>query len=192
MAYIDAKLAEARSVTPADVDADDQDLRTALAAMEEDEAQSIKAQDQAASSSHGHGVDTRLSQAAQQVRSSQRNPRRPKRSRRPERGADDIARDSMIDQIMHEGQVPLYSEPVAGSRSTAPNDVEGDNDEAAAEAFKAQLLAEMQMQNRRRPAPKAAAAGGKDAKVSTGPKLGGSRSQREKMKAIEEAKVGKK
>jgi hypothetical protein len=90
----------------------------------------------------------------------------------------------MIDQIMHETQVPLYAQPA--SRTAAVDGDEGDNDAAAAEAFKAQLIAEIQMQKPRR-GPKAAS---KDAKTSTGPKLGGSRAQREKMKALEEAKSG--
>ena len=113
---------------------------------------------------------------------------RPTKRRRPaQRDQTDMARDSIIDQIMQESQVPLYDR--SGSHTPA-DDV--DNDAATAEAFKAQLLAEMEEQNRRRPPPHNPAAKGE--KVSHGPKLGGSRAQREKMRAAEEAKssAGKK
>ena len=84
---------------------------------------------------------------------------------------------------MQESQVPLYDR--SGSHTPA-NDV--DNDSATAEAFKAQLLAEMEEQNRRRSAPRNPAV--KDGtSMQSGPKLGGSRSQRAKMLKLEEAKA---
>ena len=104
-----------------------------------------------------------------------------KRRPPPVKDQTNIARESMIDQIMRESQVPLYDRPV--SQTPVPNGEDADNDEAAADAFKAQLLADMELNRRRRPASTK-----KEGTTSTGPKLGGSRSQREKMRALEEAK----
>lgn len=100
-----------------------------------------------------------------------------------ERDASDIARDAMVDAIMRESQVPLYDQ---SSTAAKPNTGSSaiDNDEAAAEAFKAEFLAELEQRKRRKP-PAPPATG----QVSSGPKLGGSRSQREKMRALEEAKT---
>ena len=86
----------------------------------------------------------------------------------------------MIDQIMKEGQVPIYDRPTAASGQA---DDGLDRDAAAAAAFRAEFLAAAEERNlqRRPPAPPAAGA-------SLGPKLGGSRAQRERMKASEEAK----
>ena len=118
---------------------------------------------------------------------STRTYQRPSKRRLPrERDQRDVARDSMIEQIMHESQVPLYDR--SHSQTPLADGVEIDNDAATAEAFKAQLLAEIEGQHRRRPPPSASAS--KGATIATGPKLGGSRSQREKMKALEEAKTG--
>lgn len=117
---------------------------------------------------------------------SARQYQRPTRRRPPPpRPESDVARDAMIDQIMRDAQVPIYDQ-----RSTPLHADEGEenNDDAVAEAFKAQLIAEMELHKRRKPLP---GSGGKAAAAaSTGPKLGGSRMQREKMKALEEAKAG--
>lgn len=100
-----------------------------------------------------------------------------------------IARDSLVDQIMRESAVPLYDRSTSGTPLFASNGM--DNDAAAAEAFKAQFLVEAEQHKRRKPlAPPAGTKGA--VTTSHGPKLGGSRSQREKMKAAEEAKTGKK
>ena len=107
-----------------------------------------------------------------------------KRTQPPQRQQNDVARDSIIDQIMQESQVPHYDR--SGSHTAA---ADADNDAATAQAFKAQLLAEMEEQNRRRPAPRNPAATGPAGSMQSGPKLGGSRSQREKMRALEEAKA---
>lgn len=106
----------------------------------------------------------------------------------PTRKEADVARDSMIEQIMGENRVPLYDQTATVVGEDNMEDVD-DPDAAAADAFKAQLLADLEQNNRRRrPAGKASAT------AAAGPKLGGSRSQREKMKAMEEAKgsLGKK
>lgn len=108
-----------------------------------------------------------------------------KRKQPPKRGENDVARDSIIDQILQESQVPLYDR--SGSHTPAAGDV--DNDAATAQAFKAQLLAEMEEQNRRRPAARNPATKPGETSMQSGPKLGGSRAQREKMRALEEAKA---
>lgn len=121
----------------------------------------------------------------------QRNNQRGKQARPrrgpPQRDADTITRDAMVDQIMRESQVPIYDQPTS---KTQDMQAEGfDADEAAAQAFRAEFLLSLaERQNRRRPAAPPAQQRGA-APVPTGPKLGGSRAQREKMKAIEEAKA---
>lgn len=128
----------------------------------------------------------------EQKQSQQRNNQRvrPTKQRRgpPQRGAHDIARDAMVDQIMRESQVPIYDQ--SSSKDQESQAVGFDADEAAAEAFRAEFLLSLEeRQNRRRPAAPPVQQRGAPP-VPTGPKLGGSRAQREKMKAIEEAKAG--
>ncbi len=171
MAYIDSKLAEARSPTPP-VSGDATD--SAMLANNDANGTTVPA----TNASRSTGEWTIENAPARSTKTYQRpTKRRPK----PARDQADVARDSMIDQIMQESSVPLYTQPVSTSGG---NDV--DNDAATAEAFKAQLLLEFEVR-RPRLAPKGVA---KDAKAPTGPKLGGSRSQREKMKALEEAAKG--
>lgn len=114
---------------------------------------------------------------------------RPTKQRRgpPQRDAHDIARDAMVDQIMRESQVPIYDHPNSKSHDKQSEDF--DADEAAAAAFRAEFLLNLEgQQNRRRPAAPPVQQRGAPP-IPTGPKLGGSRAQREKMKAIEEAKA---
>lgn len=133
----------------------------------------------------GSVADQRTYQQAQ-ARSSRVYQRPTKRRPPPQRDQTDVARDSIIDQIMHESQVPHY-EPTLPQVALADGE-EIDNDAATAEAFKAQLLVELeQQQKRRKPLPGTNTS--KTTTTSTGPKLGGSRNLREKMKAMEEAKT---
>lgn len=94
----------------------------------------------------------------------------------------------MVDKIMQESQVPIYDKPNTKTQEMQSKGF--DADEAAAEAFRAEFLLslEEQQNHRRRPAAPPAQQRGAPP-VPTGPKLGGSRAQREKMKAIEEAKA---
>ena len=137
---------------------------------------------QAGSGANGEAAQRTYQQA--QARST-RTYQRPTKRRPPQRDQTDVARDSIIDQILHESQVPLYQQPVAHTAVADGGEV--DNDAATAEAFKAQLIMEMEEHKRRKPPPGSAAA--KGTTTSTGPKLGGSRNQREKMRAMEEAKA---
>lgn len=111
---------------------------------------------------------------------------------------------------MKEGMTSIYSSTTDPSISSAhkpdpsnPSVSSIDNDAALAEAFKAEFLAEMEERSlRRRPAPAApgtnaggsgSGAGGAGAGDGmTGPKLGGSRSMREKMRAAMQAQPGTK
>lgn len=113
-----------------------------------------------------------------QARSSRVYQRPTKRRAPPARDPTDVARDSMIDQLMNEAQVPIYDR--SAIKAGLSDGGSGDNDAAAAEAFKAQLLADLE-QNRRKPSSRAKEG------TATGPKLGGSRAQRERMRAMEEA-----
>lgn len=102
----------------------------------------------------------------------------------PARSEADVARDSMIDQIMREGQVPIYDRPDPTSVQAVQSTGAGlDRDAAAAAAFRAEFLAAAEERNLQRRPPAPPTVGG-----SLGPKLGGSRAQRERMKALEEAK----
>lgn len=173
MAFIDSKLAEMRSA-PSRLDSTESSVRgaTVVGGNPEDGTAQSPDMDQVPASGS-------KSIQASQLRTNKPYSRPTKRRQPPPREETSIARDSMIDQIMRESQVPLYDH--SASR-TAVADAEGlDNDAATAEAFKAQLLADMEL-HRRRP-PKVIVPG-----TSMGPKLGGSRAQRERMRQMEEAK----
>lgn len=180
MAYVDSKLAEMSppanppprsSHEPAQIDLHEQ-ARDAHAPGPVLDAQALGQRPDPKSGE-------RTVQQAQE-RSSRVYQRPTKRRPPPAREQTDVARDSMIEQLMGENQVPLYdrTEPKPNE-----DDEEGiDNDAAAAEAFKAQLLADLEQNKRRPPLSKSTGT------APTGPKLGGSRAQREKMRALEEAK----
>lgn len=91
----------------------------------------------------------------------------------------------MVEQILGESQVPHYDQNSTTKQVSSDTGV--DNDEAAAEAFKAEFLASLEDQNRRGPRAAPVTAKGEKPPPS-GPKLGGSRAQRERMRAYEEAK----
>lgn len=117
-----------------------------------------------------------------------RNPlrRRGKKHRAPSPSTQ--ARASLIDEIMRESNhTPHYTAPSSNPNSSDQTAL--DPDAAAAAAFKAEFLAQAEARNlsRRQPAVNS----GAPAAASSGPKLGGSRAMRERMKAAEEAK-GKK
>jgi len=134
--------------------------------------------------------------------SATKNPKRrqPRRPRAP--SPSTLARASLIDQIMRESNhTPHYTPPTAASSSINPTSTttqeELDPDAAAAAAFKADFLAQAEARNLSRRKPKAAAAttsgaAAGAASTSSGPKLGGSRAARVRMRAAEEAKGKKK
>jgi hypothetical protein len=102
------------------------------------------------------------------------------------------ARASLIDQIMRESNhTPHYTSP--SNSAPNPSNSHFDPDAAAAEAFKMEFLAQAEARNlsRRQPAVNASSGSAAAGAVPSGPKLGGSRAARERMRAVEEAK-GKK
>jgi hypothetical protein len=89
---------------------------------------------------------------------------------------------------------PHYTPATAAANTSNTSTAHLDPDAAAAEAFKAEFLAQAEARNlsRRQPAVNASAgSAGAAGAVPSGPKLGGSRAARERMRAVEEAK-GKK
>jgi hypothetical protein len=103
------------------------------------------------------------------------------------------ARASLIDQIMRESNhTPHYTSP-SNSGPKPSSSTHFDPDAAAAEAFKTEFLAQAEARNlsRRQPAINASSGSAAAGAVPSGPKLGGSRAARERMRAVEEAK-GKK
>jgi hypothetical protein len=103
------------------------------------------------------------------------------------------ARASLIDQIMRESNhTPHYTSP-SNSAPRPSSSTHFDPDAAAAEAFKTEFLAQAEARNlsRRQPAVNASSGSAAAGAVPSGPKLGGSRAARERMRAVEEAK-GKK
>lgn len=105
--------------------------------------------------------------------------RRKYQKRQPVGPSDtDIARDGIVDQIMRDGAVPIYDNLNAHA---VPDDPASDHDRdaAAITAFKVEFLASMEDQKYARKPANAAPA-------TNGPKLGGSRMARERMKALEE------
>ncbi|USW55945.1 hypothetical protein Slin15195_G092640 [Septoria linicola] len=179
-AYIDSKLAELRSssVTPAVSEDVPGHTPEVSAKLTSNEPQIVK----------GTLLDD-MPRNHQSRKNTRRATNKPPRRQRP-KDASELAREAMIDQILGETQVPMYDQSSSTARVLSDTGV--DNDEAAAEAFKADFLAGLEEQNRRRPAASSTAAKGAAkgaAPVPSGPKLGGSRAQREKMRAIEEAKT---
>lgn len=120
-------------------------------------------------------------------------PRKPRYNARTD---TDIARDAMVEDLLRESRLDnIYSDPAdasgANTQGVAPGQDEA-ADERLAEEFQREFLANLaERQAKKPPGPpgNAGAAGGAEAK---GPKLGGSRSQRAAMRAIEEReKAGK-
>lgn len=181
MAYIDSKLAEMRSTTDPPLNGGNTQDPASVVFSQQDSVHQGEQRD-AISAVRTTTAPTTFDQA--QSRSASVYQRPTKRKQPPKREQTDVARDSIIDQILQESQVPLYDR--SGSHTPAED---ADNDAATAQAFKAQLLVEMEQQNRRRPPAHNPAAKGATGSMQSGPKLGGSRRQREKMRALEEAKT---
>ncbi|KAK3073099.1 hypothetical protein LTR53_005627 [Teratosphaeriaceae sp. CCFEE 6253] len=181
MAFVDSKLAEMRA-TSSSTASDESSAGEAMGARG-GTGESTTAQAVAAAQTTNR-VQQRRQQTTRQPRSNRRH---------PPRGAQDLARDSLIEDLMRESNTgsALFNNPTIASSTLASTTDEVGAEDAAAEAFKAQFLQDMEAQNRRRPpAPppfsKVAQAKGAD-RTAHGPKLGGSRQQRERMKAAQAA-----
>ncbi|KAK7179493.1 hypothetical protein DPSP01_002602 [Paraphaeosphaeria sporulosa] len=106
--------------------------------------------------------------------------RQPKR-----RNSEDIRRDAMVEAVLREAKLDYFDS--APPPSTSTTNMQTNNDEALVEQFRQEFLDSIQERQQRKPAPPAR--GEKEA--PKGPKLGGSRSARAKMHALEEAKTSK-
>ncbi|KAK4956096.1 hypothetical protein LTR28_005967 [Elasticomyces elasticus] len=121
---------------------------------------------------------------------------RPPRRRQPLRSEDDVARDSLVEQVLRESRLDMYEATTAAAAgesagARARGDGEQAADDALAEDFRRDFLAAMEERNvRRMPPPPGMTGGAKPpggkAEAPKGPKLGGSRSQRAAMRALEE------
>ncbi len=107
---------------------------------------------------------------------------------RKRRNSEDIKRDKLVEEVMRESKLEIYDEPDEEDR--------GDGDQAAddriAEQFRREFM-DAVSSRQQKAMPKQQQGKGKvvDEKPS-GPKLGGSRSARAKMREIEEAAAKKK
>ncbi|KAF2773657.1 hypothetical protein EJ03DRAFT_103143 [Teratosphaeria nubilosa] len=212
-AYVDSKLAEMRAPSTVRPTSNHRSPTLTPAPVEEhayprhqlhqDQAQTtpssrtVDAADAPSSSTYVRPTGWQQQQQQQPQRNDGTNGK-PRRKRHHEPDPSALARGSLIDQILQESTlgVPLYdtstSTTITAAATTTGDGVEGDNDEAVAEAFKKQFLKDMESKIRRKPVGYSAAR--EKGVESHGPKLGGSRAQRARMrKAQEEEKVaGKK
>lgn len=103
---------------------------------------------------------------------------------RKRRNSEDIKRDRLVEEVLRESRLELYDEP------EATVDVDGDQaaDDLIAERFRREFIDAIESRNIRRtaPAPPGVAKGAKGEDKPKGPKLGGSRSARAAMRALEE------
>ncbi|KAI6905761.1 hypothetical protein KC318_g2729 [Hortaea werneckii] len=185
MSFVDSKLAEMRSATqnpptlPLATQSEDLDMHQTIGSEQRLDSDS----DEVAEGKAQSITNKTLLQA---------DSRRPARPRRPPaaRNEKDVARDSLVDQILGESTVPHYDRPAASKQPAPPEDDNVDRDAAAAEAFKKRYLASIGVKRKRKVAPPSGATRGATAISTHGPKLGGSRSQRQKMKAMERQEKG--
>ncbi|KEF59984.1 uncharacterized protein A1O9_04832 [Exophiala aquamarina CBS 119918] len=110
---------------------------------------------------------------------------------RKRRNSEDIARDALVEQVLHENRLDLYENgandgrtPTAGLSESATQ-----QDERLAEEFRQNFLdavAQRQQRNKASSQPKVPGA----TTESRGPKLGGSRSARAKMAQLQQQQQG--
>ncbi|KAF2495662.1 hypothetical protein BU16DRAFT_487312 [Lophium mytilinum] len=103
---------------------------------------------------------------------------------RKRRNSEDVKRDLLVEEVLRESRLDMYDEPEAQGGS------EGDHaaDDLLAERFRQEFIDAIESRNVRRtaPLPPGTAKGVKGEERPKGPKLGGSRSARAAMRAIEE------
>lgn len=113
-------------------------------------------------------------------------PLRPRKDRN-RRTSFDITRDAMVEQVLRESRLEIYEEPVRqNSAGATAAGLDEAADERMAAEFRREFIASMEERNSRRPPPPPPSGKGDPLK---GPKLGGSRSQRAAMRALEEKAV---
>jgi len=111
--------------------------------------------------------------------------------RRKRRTSEDVKRDALVESLMRESQLGLYegngSAPSNGQKHDSDAGADDDADERAAEEFKREFLEAASSRRDHNLAQQKAKGDAADDKLK-GPKLGGSRSQRARMHAIEAEK----
>lgn len=111
--------------------------------------------------------------------------------RRKRRTSTDVKRDKLVEEVMRESRLEIYDDDDAAAEGDAGD---GEADDRIAEQFRRDFLDAVSNRRRRAPASASAKAKGKAvASEPRGPKLGGSRSARAKIreKELEEAAKGK-
>ena len=112
--------------------------------------------------------------------------------RRKRRTSTDVKRDKLVEEVMRESRLEIYDDD--DDAAAEGNAGEGEADDRIAEQFRRDFLDAVSNRRRRAPASAAAKAKGKAVPHEPrGPKLGGSRSARAKVreKELEEAAKGK-
>jgi hypothetical protein len=111
---------------------------------------------------------------------------------RKRRNSEDLARDALVEQFLHEHKIDIYEtstpEPANAAGSGGGDMGDGDADERFAEQFRQEFLDAMA--ERRTKTKTAAPAKGAAATEPRGPKLGGSRSARAKMAQLQQQQAG--
>ncbi|KAK6429547.1 hypothetical protein LTR95_014306 [Oleoguttula sp. CCFEE 5521] len=172
-AFIDLKLAEMK----ANVKSSPQPTSSADSLQAGTHLAATSAAANQATQSKPSAMTPKTDQAPKGRQRRRREPRPPSPSQ--------VARDSLIDQILSESQSanPHY-DPLSANPTPPPGltDSTLDNDTLAAMQFKAEFLAAAEERNLMRRPPA-------NPSQAMGPKLGGSRAARDRMKAAEEAAV---
>ncbi|KAK8236817.1 hypothetical protein HDK77DRAFT_300049 [Phyllosticta capitalensis] len=109
---------------------------------------------------------------------------------RKRRTSEDIKRDKIVEDILKESMLDnIYDRTELQAAET--NDDQAADDRIV-EQFRRDFMEAVQTRNKRNPPPAPVGKGGKVEERPKGPKLGGSRSARAAMRAMEEAKAKKK
>ncbi|KEZ44192.1 hypothetical protein SAPIO_CDS3120 [Scedosporium apiospermum] len=105
---------------------------------------------------------------------------------RNRRNSDDIKRDQLVEQILHENRLDVYHVPEEQTVEDADHEYEGSADDRIAEEFKREFLDAVAQRRQRRRAARAARPTDKkpNPDVLRGPKLGGSRNVRSAVRDI--------
>jgi hypothetical protein len=109
---------------------------------------------------------------------------------RKRRNSEDLARDALIEQFLHENKIDMYDTSTPELRDVTRrdggggDDAEADDDERFAEKFRQEFMDAMA--ERRSRTKSATQTKGAAVTESRGPKLGGSRSARAKMAQIQQ------
>lgn len=111
-------------------------------------------------------------------------PIRPRPSRK-RRNSEDLARDALVEQVLHEHKLDIYD--VDDPQRSRAADAEGiDADERLAEQFRQEFMDAMAERQHRHKAASQSKTSGTAATEPKGPKLGGGRSARAKMALMQQ------